>query len=301
MHTFRAATPALSLLLLLAGCPETETHPLPDAGATDAGRDGGGADAGLDAGSADGGPDAGPCGGPCPATTPICRDSDGACVECLGNDDCTDVGASLCDTGGMCQSCTADVDCGHLAATPRCVTDACVACTPAMEATDCGADSCDPSTNACSGIARGSRRTCEACVSDSDCTSPDLCAPMQYGGADRDGGYCLRPVSSGCEQPFSVSIAARASLSGATAMDFCGIDETRASCEAVRGLLDNAMCPGGTDAECPGPGGLCRTVGVLSNRCTYECAGASECKLSGAGSTCGRAGGSSSDPQYCGG
>ena len=107
--------------------------------------------------------------------------------------------------------------------------------------------------------------------------------------------------TAGCEQPFSIEITGRTTLSGATEGSYCGIAETLTTCEALRALLDNQTCPGGEDSECP-ESGLCRRVGTLNNRCTYPCAGdPAVCKEPPAsGSTCGD-GGDSGGADFCGG
>ena len=121
---------------------------------------------------------------------------------------------------------------------------------------------------------------------------------MRYMGTDRPGGYCLRAVP-GCEQPYSVATPVRTTLSGVGGMTFCGINEALATCEAVRALLENQMCPSGADSECP-EGGLCRTVGVLLNRCTYQCGIAAQCPSDAPANTCGD-GTPPSAPDFCGG
>ena len=71
----------------------------------------------------------------------------------------------------MCEPCLEDVDCAGIDGLPRCDAEEglCVQCAPATEAMDCGERSCDPATQECSDIVRGTRAECEACVSDSDC------------------------------------------------------------------------------------------------------------------------------------
>jgi len=115
---------------------------------------------------------------------------------------------------------------------------------------------------------------------------------MRYATAAH-GSYCLKLASAGCDQPYSV--ASTATSLGGQAGPYCGIDEDHATCEAVQGLLGNVACPTGDDAECA-EAGLCRQVGVLANRCTYECALASRCPAT---VTCGP--GTTSGVSYCGG
>src|SRR5690606_3854139 len=125
------------------------------------------------------------------------------------------------------------------------------------------------------------------------------CVPMRYMGVDRPTGYCLAASGGGCTEPYSVETTGRTTLSGADGMGFCSINEALATCEAVRALIDNVNCAGGTDEECP-ESGVCRRVGALNNRCTYPCATAFDCSPSGAGSSCGP-GMPPAEPAYCGG
>jgi hypothetical protein len=249
-----------------------------------------------------------PCTGPEACTRfdgrPFCTEAF-SCAECRTAEDCT--GDAACVEGTCDGTCTADVDCEGHAAGERCdvTSGACVPCRPETEATDCGAKSCDPATHACGPHDRGSREACESCVSDSDCDD-GRCVAMEYQDVARPGGYCLK-VAGTCGEPFTVELENRPSLSSAELADYCGIDEDRASCEAVRALIDNWVCtadgacsPEEGDPAVTIPGGLCETVGVLENRCTYACSGAaSECLPgAGSGSTCGVGTGSTN---YCGG
>lgn len=283
----------------------------------------------ADGGVPDGGSDAGPCGGcdsgmvcdteadppacvqclgddDCSGDTPVCDTDANECVGCTQDTDCTDPTASTCDTtDGECVPCTDPDGCTHLDTEEAgnlgvCDEGTCVECTPATQEEECGAKSCDPVDLECGPHDRGSRRPCESCVSDDDCENPAThhCVPMQYMGADRDSGYCLKEAGS-CERPFSIALEDRTSLSGTTA-DYCGINEMLATCEAVRALLDDAMCPGGMDSECPQPGGICRTVGTLANRCTYECGLAVHCPSDAPADTCGTGDGDAG-VTYCGG
>ena len=264
--------------------------------------------------------DAGPCGA-CPAATPLCREADGECVTCLGEGDCggdtplcdTDAGTCVgclrdadCDDptaarceAGACTGCDASLQCAGITGTEVCDTDAatCVQCTT-DEADACGGDPCT-TAGTCSAYG-AAQEACEPCDTDANCADPGhYCVPMRYMGTDRPGGYCLRAVP-GCEQPYSVATPVRTTLSGVGGMTFCGINEALATCEAVRALLENQMCPSGADSECP-EGGLCRTVGVLTNRCTYQCGFATDCLPSPSpGSTCGD-GTPPSAPDFCGG
>ncbi len=317
----------VAVVLLAAGCPETKTcpagmHPLgttndctpdaTDAGPTDAGHDAGG--------------DAGPCNGACSGDTPVCDTMTGMCVGCLGatdcaaptpacdtdthtcvacvgDGDCTDVAMGKCDVAShTCVACGTSTDCSHFTDTAVCDTTngTCVQCT-ADDTSACGGNTCK-SDGTCS-MYGTTQRACDPCDTDANCGGAnDYCVPMQYMGADH-GAYCLTDANDAgsCDQPFLSVIDGRPTLSGRTGGRYCGINETVTTCEAVRGLLDDAACPDGTDSECP-EGGLCRNLnGVSPNHCTYRCSGAaSECLMAPtAGYGCGP--GSTGGDSFCGG
>ena len=307
-------------LLALCGCADT-SDPCDGASydpATGGCLDASAADASLDASAPDASaPDAGPCGS-CPASAPVCdvAASPPACVQCTASDasactgmtpmcdptmntcvaclehgDCTDPTRAQC-LDGACVPCDAAAQCAGRANAELCAADgACVECTLDDESA-CGENSCDPAARACTGTRRGSLVTCEACVADSECMADHRCIPMDFDG-DHVGDFCMR-VHGGtdCVRPFTSLLTDRASLSGAPAETYCGIDEGTVSCAAVRALQLSHGCAGGV-SECMAPGALCRGVGGTSNQCTYACGTNNECPPSGPASTC-RGG-------YCGG
>jgi hypothetical protein len=123
---------------------------------------------------------------------------------------------------------------------------------------------------------------------------------MTFGaGGAAHGSYCLKDgLVAGCDQPSAIPITGRTSLDGHSS-PYCGINEMVTTCEAVNGLVNNQMCPAGLDTECP-EGGLCRTVGLTANRCTYPCGFAVQCLPTGnPGSSCGLGG--TGGVSYCGG
>ena len=285
----------------------------------------------------DGGVEAGPCG-VCEFATPVCNDElqcvectaeqgsfctdqmlvckAGAfeCVECNANSDCNDPSAARCDPEqNECGGCESETDCIGIEGRPICDDRTCVQCTPATEDVDCDGKSCDPRTRECTETTLASRETCETCVSDSECgvdgsaSLEDRCvamfSPLDERFPDDETGFCLKVFASGgCEQPYAIRIADRMSLSGAPLESYCGINETLATCPAVRALEENDTCLGGDDSQCPETG-LCRDVGGLPNRCTYRCASVVECLENEPdgrpGSTCGSS--DSGGDDYCGG
>ncbi len=211
-------------------------------------------------------------------TLPICLS--GTCVECAGSDECNDPARPFCGSLGACEGCQRKDDCAHLGATTECDTSsgACVACTVATEATNCGSDACDPVGLVCTGITRGTRQQCQSCLADSECATGHACIAMTFRGADRAGGYCLRQNST-CERPFRHRTTAM-SRSGAASAQYCGVDQTRTTCEAVNALVSGQGCAAGLDSECGAPSdsdGLCRTVGTVVRSCSYECQNALDC------------------------
>lgn len=222
----------------------------------------------------------------------LCDTEARLCVECLGNADCDDPAASTCDTG-VCSPCVDNEDCAHLSGTTVCDDGECVQCTIAEEAV-CEGTSCDPATLTCTETEVGSVDDCGRCAADSECiggnqSDPERrCVPMEFDGEAREGGYCLRRQSQTCSRPYAIVINAT-SLSGALQEAYCGIDEDSVTCEAVVDLLSSRACPEGEDSECgcprdedgncteAGEGGLCRTVGVFENQCSYQCGAENRC------------------------
>jgi hypothetical protein len=126
---------------------------------------------------------------------------------------------------------------------------------------------------------------------------------------DVETGFCLKVFAPGeCAQPYAIRISDRESLSGDPLESYCGINETLATCPAVRALKDrlNEACR--NDDDCP-ESGLCLNVGGLPDRCTYRCASVVECLENDPdgtpGSTCDSSGaggsGGSGGYDYCGG
>ena len=215
-----------------------------------------------------------------------------------------------------CVKCNDNVQCGEIDGLPRdsnvCEEGLCVDCTADLEAETCPeGKSCNPKTHQCTDTDVGSLDVCEECVADSECGDDGVpsdafrCVPMYYPNMetrfpDDATGFCLKITEGGCQQPYSITLTNRASLSAEDGYSYCGINESLATCPAVRALVQNDRCDGGADEECPQPTGLCRRVGDLENRCTYLCSDAVECKEAPVpGSTCGPSGSSGDD--YCGG
>ncbi len=241
----------------------------------------------------------------CGEAAPVCDAARGVCVGCLDHDDCGDAGAPICFADTLrCEPCEDDDSCGDLG--NRCLdSGACVQCSPETDDRttvddDCGAGVCNPETFSCDVTrTQASKRTCEACISDSECPDGHNCVPMEFQGVAREGGFCLKDSSvEGCsENPFRSPTSARVSLSGAPATMYCGINEDLTTCEATLDLLDDQSCV--TAEECGAPDlddGLCEVVSLSAGKCTYACDSAAQCRASSPGAGCGGVG-----ADYCGG
>lgn len=227
-----------------------------------------------------------------------CRDID----ECSEGTHRCNVTATCANTDGgydckcasvSCEACKADADCQRFGMMCDEAAGTCVACTIDSEAVQCGGKSCNPVTHDCTQTDRASIDVCGRCVADSECKSDHRCIPMNFRGASR-GGYCMKPLSSGCSQPFGVPIK-RASLSGAASENYCGINEGSTSCEAVLALLLDRVCADGQASQCGAEGAVCGNVnGLTPPRCSYACEGlivcpeTIPCPLSGTDRYCGK-------------
>jgi hypothetical protein len=122
------------------------------------------------------------------------------------------------------------------------------------------------------------------------------------------GYYCLKEATMPCARPFQVPIN-KPSISGAAAVNYCGIEEDLATCEAVLALVQGWVCPSNTDGMCsdginpevPVPGAVCEQVGVGGDACTYACAGTPECPNNATQGTCGGEPVPNIPPGWCGG
>ena len=256
----------------------------------------------------------------CTARDQVCDVENQVCVDCLDDTQCTAPSASRCDLdNNACAECQTAAQCDDVEGLPAsdnaCDDGVCRECTPETEAETCpDSKSCDPETNTCTDTTVGSLAVCDECIADSECgdegepSEAYKCVPMYYPNdqtrfPDEETGFCLKVFSlGGCEQPYAIRINDRPSLSDDQKRSYCGINESLATCPAVRALVENETCPSGEDTECP-TSGICRDVGGLSNRCTYLCAIVVECLENvpdgRPGSTCGSSGSGGDD--YCGG
>jgi len=255
----------------------------------------------------------------------VCDTESSMCVDCLGDSDCTTADAARC-VAKQCEPCNAHTQCADIDGLPEndnaCDAGVCVDCTPETEAETClNQKSCNALTRECTNTTVGSLDTCQACVADSECGEEgvpsdqhrcvEMFCPVDVEMfclvgerfPDDETGFCLKVYAQGeCAQPYAIETSIRPSLSGQAPDSYCGINETLATCTAVRSLLTNETCPGGADSECP-VSGWCRNVGGLPTRCTYQCVTDVECLEENPqgrpGSKCGSSG--SGGERYCGG
>lgn len=287
----------------------------------------GGTDAG-DTGTPDAGPDVptSNCTTECTGETPICNededednaicvqcllpvDCDGVegrpmcdmnrCVECTSSTQCDTAEASLCGDDGLCGECAVNADCDGVMdgdGNPLNVCDTsgdanvCVGCTEATAEEDCDTFSCNPATQLCTETVRGDVPDCGGCVGDAECNVDGgfRCVPMEFAGEARDGGYCLKLQSEGCESPYRPSTITAESLSGEAETVYCAVDQAQTTCEAIRALRVGSECPTMAATECAAQGARCEDVGGTLT-CTYSCGSAIQCP---SGFTC--------DGDYCG-
>lgn len=214
------------------------------------------------------------------------------CVECVVDTDCRDPAASNC-VNNTCQPCDADAQCGHirtqdgLTALGVCdLTDRrCVQCTGAdFEACAVGGAPrvCNSLTRTCSTAAPRSADACDACVSDVQCQTDQLCVEQFFDGTTSTGYYCFpRPSSNVCPVPFAAVLNASESIDRQTET-ICGLRVT--TCPARADFLARTACS--EDSECGVAGlndGRCVTAST-GVRCAIPCAGNSDnCE---AGSQC---------------
>lgn len=241
--------------------------------------------------------------GDCDGNTPLCDTDLNACVACLGNSDCSS-DIPVCEAG-ECGKCTTNEDCAGRADAMICeeASGACVECTPSTDdrtATDdaCGNGVCNPAINTCDdSLTQGTKDLCQPCIADNECLPGQNCIPLEYtGGAETAelGGFCMK-LFPGCARPYAAGAINRASLSGASAMDYCGIAETATTCQAIADLKADKDCDSNSDCGSEHGEGRCEVVnGSAELKCTYSCTGNAQCE---AGFDCGGIIGS----EYCGG
>jgi hypothetical protein len=110
-----------------------------------------------------------------PGLGELCRASDGRCVECLSDAECSgSPAASVCSRDGSCTACTIDDDCTPFSGKTSCLPGrGCVECTSNA---DCTGNAAGPICNVPNGgevLGSAPTNTCVKCTSNADCSSPD--------------------------------------------------------------------------------------------------------------------------------
>ena len=204
----------------------------------------------------------------CSGDTPVCDTGAQTCVGCLEDADCPTAQNARCDQATLsCAPCTQASECTE-AGQNQCVSGACVECTQATQDQDCATTACLPD-NSCGQVERQTRTTCQSCAADDECIADHRCVPLRFQGNEY-GSYCLKIASTGCVVPYSVPIS-RESVSGVSAEDYCGINETLTTCPAVLDYRNSESCSG--DDECGADNlqdGQCETL-LVGDRCTIPC------------------------------
>ncbi len=229
----------------------------------------------------------------------------GGAPECVDHSDCTAAGSAQCD-GGTCVPCSDNLHCEGVPDAGVCDSGTCVECLLGQEDACSGSETCDLLAQSCVEVAPGSVLNCNACSNDLQREAGHRCIEMEFQSAPH-GYYCLEEVTGSCARPFQVPIN-KASISGAAAVNYCGIEEDNATCEAVLALLQGWLCPSNTDGMCspdgiapeqPVPGAICEQVGVGGDACTYACDSTPQCPSGAPQDTCGP--GTNIPPGWCGG
>lgn len=228
----------------------------------------------------------------CTGYAPTCDPAVNSCVACVADADCKTEQQPACGADRKCAVCKEDADCSRFGKVCDTKSSACVQCRPETEEADCRTDracdaerqdcagtACDPQLFSCTTRRRGSVALCEACVSDSECMADHRCIPMTY-GADGTrtelGGFCLKVATTGCTEPFRAAAITRASLSGAAATAYCGINEAVTSCAAIQALRADRDCT--VVDDCDASGARCESVAFGTTKtCTYGCSSDRDC------------------------
>jgi hypothetical protein len=165
-----------------------------------------------------------------------CRLTDGVCVECLTDDECSDdPSASTCSQLGACTACALDADCSLIPGRNACIQGrGCVECT---NDTSCAGNTRGPvckSSNTGEAAGDAPANTCVECTSDADC-------------GDAAAAACVNNVCVACV--------------------------ANADCSHVRRARDGAtlgICDEGRCVECTGPQRAACVASVCDNS-TKEC------------------------------
>lgn len=309
---------ALLIAALTGGCSllvpggDGLTADLFDAGQSDI-------DAGPDAGpDAEPPPaDAGPCEGACDAAhciggacvgcigaddctsaAPFCLDN--ACVGCRGDDDC-EAATPVCSAGNLCRGCEEDIECAGHSATPTCDEDTglCEQCTYDDERA-CGTKVCDVAAQVCSTRDELSAYPCDPCVSDRECRDGQVCVPDRLFEEEVGGYVCAwRQSATGTGAPNGACSNVAPYMFSRTATNLGDIETEvcvlgASTCAAhddymrpcMSGVDLTAPPAAVADASCGAAGaddGFCARFDAALNQCTVECSTFRDCPCRGFG------------------
>jgi Cys-rich repeat protein len=170
------------------------------------------------------------------------------CVQCLGDDDCSEPRAPACESGGRCVECLDSGQCDGRACDPR--DHRCVEC---VSDADCGAGTCDVERRRCSETCAGPescddprRPLCDAatgscvqCNTREHCSEPGrpACTP------EHECVECLTNDDCGGDEPACLMASHRCGQCSGDG--FCGPEQR---CD-----LPTARCVPRPPAEMPGP------------------------------------------------
>jgi hypothetical protein len=293
----------LALLVLMAGCQETQ-HCAPglfgrscdqalmgqsDSGLNDGGMDAGTDDVGVDAFVPR---DAGPCGEMCPRGEVCYEPAAGAdaghaagCVECVTRADCAmrDGGISS-DAGTRGALVCIDFECQL-----GCETSA-----------DCGAGGVCRADGTCSAYPAEST-ACAPCDTDANCATGLAC--FEYTARGHTGRYCLLASLGSCPAsgaPFTRPLIGQ-SADDTTERTYCAPRAIVQTCEAFVDQQASAGCTDDSQCGLDLSDGFCVTFGSSPAACTYacteipvgsgvspDCVNTDACTLSGTGRFCQR-------------
>lgn len=219
----------------------------------------------------------------CSGSTPICDTAANTCVGCLESSQCTEVATPECGANKQCGACTDDNACTDRVGTTRCgPAGACVQCNPDTAMVDCGGNSCV--NNQCTTTPLAMTGSCGECATDAECLPDYKCVALNFQG-ESVGNYCLKLESGGCDLPYGAVIRGRRSVDSAGLNDYCGVNESLTTCEAVKQRLAFRLgsAPCMNDSECgmndkdDGVCGLVSGGGMMNRYCTYRCSNDNQC------------------------
>jgi hypothetical protein len=202
------------------------------------------------------------------------------CVECTGDGDCTNPGASRC-VGNACVACQGNEDCSHLdpngattaGGTGVCDVGTCVECT-GLQRDACGINVCDSLAKTCTNRTAGLAGLCDECVSDAECAANARCVSQAFEGTPI-GNFCVPvPVAGSCNslRPYFGSTSGT-TLDSVVPVEVCVLRAT--TCPGLN--AQSNACEADTDCGADGiADGVCVAFGDGS-RCTTQCSSDNDC------------------------